>query len=280
MKKRAVFYLSDGTALTVKSLGKSLLSLFSDIKTVEFWRPFINTKPKIIAMIEEINLIRSHYQEEPIIFVSIVNEQILNILLSSFPKAIDILSPFIFKLENELQLSSSKLAGQAHKPKNKEYEDRIMAMDFTLSCDDGLKCELYTEADIILLGLSRSGKTPTSIYLAMQFDLKVANFPFVKEDLPVFSLNDQLKKNRQKLFGLNIQKDRLLAIRSQRRALGTYANPGNIQEELNALELLYKKEKIPYLDTTYLSVEEIASSIMFLTKKSDIAHGKNLSLWR
>lgn len=268
MKEIAVFYLSDSTALTAKVLGKSLLSLFDKIKFVEFWRPFINSKQKLLEVIKEIYFIKNHYNQEPIIFVSMIDEDLSNILYKEFPHIIDILRPFVPKLEKSLRKESIKQVGLAHRQNDQgEYDKRIMAIDFALACDDGLKTDWYDKADLILLGLSRSGKTPTSIFLALQFGLNVANYPFTSEDLPKFYLSEVLLKNRLKLFGLIINDLRLCSIRKERRPSGQYADIKHIKKELKALEDLYIKEKIPFLDTTNKSVEEIASSIAARVQK-------------
>ena len=163
----------------------------------------------------------------------------------------------------------SKAVGRAHHAGGDDaYKKRIQAIDFTLATDDGLRTESYGEADIILLGISRTGKTPTAIFLALNFGLKVSNYPFTTDDLPTFFLTPPLLANRQKLIGLIINPDRLHSIRKERHFRSSYANTTQIARELSALEALYKKEKIPYLDTSTRSVEEIAASVIKLCAKN------------
>lgn len=263
MKIQKIFYVSDNTALTAKTLGKSLLSQFENIYFMEYLRPFINTQKKVIQLCDEISSLSKKDEQAPIIFVSLVNQKIKETLLENFPNVIDILSPFVAKLEFLINKKSSKRAGQSYKMKNvQKYDERIMAIDFTLETDDGLKTNDYDAADIILLGVSRCGKTPTALYLALNFGLKVANYPFTAEDLPEFKLNLEQKRNHHKLFGLLISEERLASIRKERRSVGNYANIDYIKKELQALKDLLVREKIPFVDTTNRSVEEIATFIV------------------
>lgn len=263
----AVFFVSDSTAMTAKGLGKSLLSQFEG-PFKEHLRPYINTAERIINLLEEIH--RNHQSEQkiPIVFASIVDERLMQKLSDSFPQVIDIFGPFMARLELLLNSKSSKEVGQAHRLGNESvYQKRVVAIEYTLATDDGLKINFYDGADIILLGVSRCGKTPTALYLALNFGLKVANYPFTADDLPKFSLLDAHKKNREKLIGLSISTERLASIRHERRANTSYAAPSTIQAELDALGLLYEEECIPFIDTTTRSVEEIAASIVSLSAK-------------
>lgn len=268
MKIQKIFYVSDNTALTAKSLGKSLLSQFENVYFMEHLRPFINTQKKVIELCQEIKEIQKQDEQEPVIFASVLNPQLMGMLRAKFVNIIDIIRPFIPSLEKLMGEKSSQRAGLAHKMINvREYDERIMAIDFTLSTDDGLKVSDYDEADIILLGVSRSGKTPTALYLALNFGLKVANYPFTSEDLPEFTLTLEQKKNHHKLFGLLISVERLTSIRKERRAAGNYSNVEQVSKELLALKDLFAREKIPFVDTTNRSVEEIAS---FIVSKKNI----------
>lgn len=268
MKIQKIFYVSDNTALTAKTLGKSLLSQFENIYFMEYLRPFINTQKKVLQLCDEINILAKQDEQSPIIFVSTVNHKILDILHEKFSNVIDILSPFVAHLELIINKKSSKRAGLAYKMNNiKEYDERIMAIDFTLDTDDGLKINNYDNADIVLLGVSRCGKTPTALYLALNLGLKVANYPFTAEDLPDFVLNAEQKKNHHKLFGLLISPERLASIRKERRSIGNYSDIECIKKELQALKDLFVREKIPFVDTTNRSVEEIAT---FIVSKKNI----------
>ncbi len=262
---RSVFYVSDSTAMTAKGLGKSLLSQF-DTNFKEHLRPYINTEERVQNLLIDLYRTRTEDGDSPIVFASMMDERLMNKLSKGFTGVIDIFQPFMAKLERLMESKSSKEVGQAHKVGNElAYQKRVAAIDYTLATDDGLKTCDYDQADIILLGVSRTGKTPTALYLALNFGLKVANYPFTCEDLPTFSLLPPHVNNRAKLVGLTISPERLLSIRRARRAGGTYADPLSIEAELEALHALFARETIPYIDSTTRSVEEIAASIVAMT---------------
>lgn len=260
---RSVFYVSDSTAMTAKGLGKSLLSQFENVLFSEHLRPYIDSRSKVMELIAELKDNRAREQNAPIIFASMMDESLMELLSSQVDGVIDIFQPFLATLERLMAEKSSKAVGRAHHGgDDAAYKHRIRAIDFTLATDDGLRLNDYDEADVILLGVSRSGKTPTALYLALNFGLKVANYPFTAEDLPRFLLNPAQTRNRHKLMGLLISLERLTAIRKERRPNGIYADPAHVRMELDALKELFEREKIPCVDTTTRSVEEIAASIL------------------
>lgn len=265
---RSVFYVSDSTAMTAKGLGKSLMSQWP-VNFKENLRPYTNTKERITQLLQDIEKALKDDGEQPIVFASIMDDILMEQLSAGFLGVIDIFRPFMSKLEDLMHKKSSKEVGMAHKIGDElAYQNRVAAIDFTLSTDDGLKTSHYDHADIILLGVSRSGKTPTALYLALNFGLKVANYPYTSEDLPKFKLIDAHLRNRNKLIGLNIEPQRLLNIRSQRLQLGSYADPIMIKKELSALTDLFLRENILAIDTTTKSVEEIAATIVKELSKS------------
>lgn len=248
--------------MTAKGLGKSLLSQFENFSFVEYLCPYVNTESKVLELIEELKAAEEEYGCTPIIFASMMDDKLMQILTAKV-RVIDIFQPFMATLEHLINEKSSKAVGRAHNAKDFEaYKNRVKAIDYTLATDDGLRLLDYDEGDVILLGVSRSGKTPTALYLALNFGLKVANYPFTADDLPHFTLKDAHKKNRSKLVGLTISPDRLISIRKERRADGYYADRAQVNSELNALQELFEREKIPFIDASTRSVEEIAASIM------------------
>jgi regulator of PEP synthase PpsR (kinase-PPPase family) len=262
---RSVFYVSDSTAITAKGLGKGLLSQFENTTVTEHLRPYIDSKEKVTELLIELNQAKTFDSRPPIIFASIMDESLMHFLSSQIEGVIDIFQPFIAPLESLLQKKPSKAVGRAHRAGDDDaYKKRIQAIDFTLATDDGLKTESYGQADLILLGVSRTGKTPTALFLALNFGLKVSNYPFTADDLPTFALIPSLKANRQKLIGLIISPDRLHNIRKERLSGSNYADMAQIARELTALKALYNKENIPYVDTSTRSVEEIVASVMNL----------------
>ncbi len=264
---RAVFYVSDSTALTAKALGQSLLSQFENLQVHEFLRPYINTKERVESLVSEIN---DHDQnhEAAIVFASMMDDELMEHLRAHISGLVDIFRPFNEILEKLIPEKSSKAVGQAHRARDQDsYKKRIRALDFAMATDDGLLTSQYEEADLILLGVSRTGKTPTALYLALNFGLKVANFPFTQEDLPKFVLREAHEKNRSKLFGLLISPERLVNIRKERRPGGDYCDPLKVAIELRAMAELFDREGINYVDATTRSVEEIAAFIVDATRK-------------
>lgn len=251
--------------MTAKGLGKSLLSQFENLLITEHLRPFVDSEEKILELVAEIKTIAKAHRRPPIIFASMMDNNLMQILRTHIAGVIDILQPFVQTLEGMIEEKPSKAVGRAHHAGDSDaYKNRILAIDFTLATDDGLRLHDYPKADIILLGVSRCGKTPTALYLALNFGLKVANYPFTSDDLPHFSLHLAHIQNRHKLIGLTISPERLAGIRKERFVTGAYADPAQISRELKALKELYEQEKIPWVDTSTRSVEEIAASVMRL----------------
>lgn len=148
----------------------------------------------------------------------------------------------------------------------KHYDTRIEAVNYALEHDDGMTAKNYPSADLILIGVSRSGKTPTCLYLAMQYGIKVANYPLAPEDLDRLALPNVLKCYKHKLFGLTIDPLRLHQIRQERRAHSSYSALRNCRFELKRAESLYQHAQIPSLNTTHQSIEELAANIMQISK--------------
>lgn len=260
---RSIFYVSDSTAMTAKGLGQSLISQFDNFAFKEFLRPYIDSEQRVSDLVSELKAAEENDGESPIVFASMMDDHLIQKLSSEMNGVIDILRPFVAVLETMIAEKSSKAVGRAHDIRSADaYRKRIEAIDYTLATDDGLRLDNYDQADIILLGVSRSGKTPTALYLALNFYLKVANFPFTSEDLPRFFLNPAQEHNRKKLVGLMIAPERLATIRKERRAEGKYADLLQINLELDALRELFLRENISFVDTSTRSVEEIAASIM------------------
>jgi hypothetical protein len=176
---------------------------------------------------------------------------------------LDIFDVFLEPLEEELQQKSTHTAGRAHGMSDIEsYMKRIEATNFALANDDGGITRDYEKADVILIGVSRSGKTPTCLYLALQYGVYAANFPLTDEEFDSGALPRILSKQKSKLFGLTIAPTRLQQIRKERRALGKYSSAQQVRYELREAEKIFKKYGIPYVDTTEFSIEEIASRIL------------------
>ncbi len=258
---RTAFYISDGTGITSEVFGHALLSLFQaefDHVTI----PFVETAEKAEQTKQRINDRYKTTGVRPLVFFTFVDEQLKAIIHSSEAVCYDFLNVFVEPMQKELGIQAMPKTHRTHSIHEKTYDFRIDAVNYALANDDGSNLKDYAKADIILVGVSRSGKTPTSLYLALQYGIKAANYPFVEEDMDMLKLPEVLKANKNKLFGLTITPERLAQIREQRRPNSRYASLRQCKLELDEVENLYKKERIPFLNSTTLSIEEISAKIM------------------
>lgn len=264
--KRHVFMLSDGTGITAEALGDSLITQFEHTEFDKITIPYIDSLAKAKDVVIRINKSFEEQGVKPLVFMTLVNPEIRACINQSQANVYDIFSTFIGPLEKELNEKSSYTVGKTHGLINKKlYNHRINAVDFALSHDDGIKTRGYDEAEIILVGVSRCGKTPSCIYMALQYGILAANYPFTEDDLLGLTLPEVLKPYKQKLFGLTIDPHRLHQIRSERRPNSTYASTEQCRLEVAESKEMYKREKIPFIDSTKYSIEEIASKILSIT---------------
>lgn len=261
--KHPVFIISDGTGITAEHLGNSLLSQFDNIEFEKWVYPYIDTVQKAERLVETINDAQKTTGLNPLLFMTLINTEIVKVIKQSKASFFDLFNTFLGPLETALQAKSSFTVGRTHGFSDQEaYNQRLDALDYALIHDDGLKIRGYEKADIILIGVSRCGKTPSCLYMALQFHILAANYPITDEDLENDTLPTCLIPYREKLFGLTINPVRLQHIRTERRPDSTYASLRQCQFEINHVEKIYKKEQIPYLDSSHFSVEEIATKIL------------------
>jgi regulator of PEP synthase PpsR (kinase-PPPase family) len=266
--KRKVFFLSDSTGMTAENLGKSLLAQFSQIQFESVTKPFVDTPEKAARIAREINQEAQTVSERPIVIDTIVKAEVSEIIKQANCYYIDVFSTFLSPLEDELGIKSSHTVGhpaifrEDSREADEAYSARIDAVHFALANDDGMHLHRYADADIILIGVSRTGKTPSSVYLGMQFGIKAANYPLIPDDLETNKLPTALVDHRKKLFGLTIRPGRLAEIRNQRKPNSTYASLRNCVDEVRQAETLYRQYRVPYIDTTQLSIEEFSARIL------------------
>jgi [pyruvate, water dikinase]-phosphate phosphotransferase / [pyruvate, water dikinase] kinase len=262
-QRKRVFFVSDRTGITVEALGSSLLTQFSNIDFLRVTLPFIDTIPKAIEVVAQVNGAHRDSGERPLVFSSIVDDKVRAEINKADGLVLDVFERFIVPLESELGEKSSHAVGKSHSAGNaKDYNHRIEAINYTLSHDDGVTHRGLEEADIVLVGVSRSGKTPTCLYMAMQFGIKAANYPLIPEDLEANRLPPSLIPLKGKVWGLSISPERLHQIRSERRPDSRYAAVDNCRYEVAAAEKLMRQADIPFLDSTTKSIEEIATHML------------------
>lgn len=260
--KRTAFFISDGTGITSEALGVSLLARFQDVEFERITLPYVDSIEKALEAVDKINKAAEYNGAKAIIFDTLVDDKIRNIISTSNGFMIDIFAAFLEPLEKELGAPSSYKVGQTRMTKHEIYDERIDAINYALDNDDGARTKYYDKADVILVGVSRSGKTPTCLYLGMQYGIKAANYPLTEEDIEDQKLPASLKPYREKIFGLTIEPERLVLIRNERKPNSRYSSVKQCNYEVEEVELMYKRERIPFMNTTHYSVEEIATRIM------------------
>ena len=263
---RSVFFISDGTAITSETLGRSILSQFPSVPFETRVIPYVDTLDRADEAVNQINLAHQRDWVKPLVFDTIVDPVIRERINGADAFNLDIYEGLISKIADEIKVQPAPHTGHAHGDVDSEnYKSRIDAVHFALDNDDGARTTHYDAADIILIGVSRSGKTPTSLYLALQFGIRAANYPLTEDDLYENSLPKALKPYRDKLFGLVIDTDRLVKIRNERRAGSRYASYQQCQQELRAIQGIYISQGIPNIDVSTMSIEEIATRILQMT---------------
>ena len=262
MPDRSVFFVSDGTGITAETMGNSILAQFA-IKMRHVRRPFIDTEDKAFHVVREINAAAEREGQNPIVFTTLANDDVLGILKTCQGKVFDVIKTFVEPLEEELNMKSNHRVGRFSDPSvDREYNNRIDAINYALEHDDGQSSRNLEEADVVLVGVSRCGKTPTSLYLAMQHGVKAANVPLIPEDFDRGFLPTMLKPYKKKCFGLTIDPQRLSQIRNERRPNSRYANLENCRFEVQQAESMMRREGIAWLSSTHKSIEEIATTIL------------------
>ncbi|MRW82590.1 pyruvate, phosphate dikinase/phosphoenolpyruvate synthase regulator [Pseudoduganella sp. FT26W] len=259
---RTVFFVSDGTGITAETFGHSVLTQF-ELRFRQVRLPFIDTLDKAHDAVRKINEAFATDGQRPIVFSTLVHTQLSDVIRQCKGMYMDMFQTFVAPLEQELGVKSTHTIGRSHNiVDSEEYKNRIEAINFSLAHDDGQSHKNLSEADVILVGVSRSGKTPTSLYLAMQYGIKAANYPLIPDDFERGRLPSSLYEFKAKIFGLTITPERLTEIRNERRAGSKYAALENCRYEVNEAEAMMKREGIRWLSSTTKSIEEISTTIL------------------
>jgi hypothetical protein len=267
--RRTVFFISDRTGITAEMLGHSLITQFEGIEFKRVTLPFIDTPEKARLVVARISECKMADGARPLVFSTLVKDEVRAIIHGADAHLMDFFETFINPLEAELGQASSHTVGKSHSIEDfHAYNARIEAVNYALAHDDGIKPTDMNEADIVLVGVSRSGKTPTCLYLALQYGIKAANYPLTPEDFEHTGLPKLLAPHKHKLFGLTIAPERLVQIRSERKPDSRYASLDNCRFEVAEAEAMYRSAGIPHLNTTNKSIEEISSTIVHMAKLS------------
>ncbi len=257
-----VFFVSDGTGITAETFGNAVLSQF-DLSFQKVRLPFIDTITKAHDAVRKINDTFTISGKRPIVFSTLVKSELSSVVRRSQSMYMDLIQTFVDPLEKELEVKSTHTVGRSHNIVDSEaYKNRIEAINFSLAHDDGQSHKNLSTADVILVGVSRSGKTPTSLYLAMQYGIKAANYPLIPDDFERGKLPSSLPPYKNKIFGLSIAAERLSEIRNERLPGSKYASIENCRYEINEAERMMKREGIRWLSSTTKSIEEISTTIL------------------
>lgn len=260
---RTVFYISDQTGITTEKLGAALLGKFPQIEFRKENFPFADTPAKVSQALMKVKNRYLLDKQHPIIVSSVINPELRKLLNVDYAVTLDFFEAFIGKLEAELGCKATMEVSKIHGIGDEDkYNHRIEAIQYSLDNDDGVSARNYDEADIIIVGVSRVGKTPTSIYLAVNYGLKAANYPFAETDLKGDHLPKILVPYHHKLFGLSIEPERLHNIRTHRLPNSKYAQLATCTTEIHAAEQMMHNCGIPFLNTSHKSIEEISVAIM------------------
>ena len=264
---RTAFFVSDRTGITAEMLGHSLLTQFDDMRFNEVTLPFVDTVEKAREVVEKINRQGTADGVRPIVISTLARTEIARVIGQANALFLDCFEMFISPLEREIGVAASHAVGRSHSVSDfVNYHRRIESVNYTLSHDDGLATRDLSDADVVLVGVSRCGKTPTCLYLSMQFGIRAANYPLIPEDFAAKQLPAQLRPLRGRLHGLTIRPERLQEIRNERRPNSQYATLANCEFEVREAEALMRQENIPFLDATSKSVEELATTILHEAK--------------
>ncbi|MCX7212886.1 MAG: kinase/pyrophosphorylase [Burkholderiales bacterium] len=263
--ERTAFFVSDGTGITAETFGHSILSQFEGLRLRQVRLPFIDELTKAEDAVERINQQGIIDGNRPIVFSTLVNPRINSIVRTANAMFMDLIAAFVEPLEAEFGIKSTHTIGRFHSVAESDtYKKRIEAIHFAMSHDDGQMHKELDQSDVILVGVSRSGKTPTSLYLAVQHGVKAANYPLIPDDFDRGKLPAELYRYKSKLFGLTITPERLSEVRNERRPGSRYASLETCRTEVNQAEAMMRRENIPWLSSTTKSIEEIATTVMTL----------------
>ena len=261
--KRTVYFVSESTGITAETLGHSLLSQFDSVDFEQIYMPYINTELRATALTHRMQEAFERDGARPIVFATMLNNDIAEIIKAGNCYYMELFERFVEPLSTELGVPPSRQSGRSHAiTKPSSYTKRIDAINFAMANDDGIRPDNFQHADVVLVGVSRSGKTPTCLYLAMHYGLRSANYPITEEDFERGELPKEVWGSKHKIFGLTIDPIRLQAIREERRPGSTYASMQRCQKDIREAQNMFKRLDVPVMNTTNQSIEEISSLIL------------------
>lgn len=260
--QRLTYFVSDSTGITAETLGSALLVNFPAIAFERRTVPFVDTVEGAAAVVREIDEAASR-GAEPVVFTTVKDPAVLALLRTARAIMIDLLGGHLTELERALGTTASEQFGQYHGVGDMErYHARIRAVEYAIEHDDGQSLRALDIADVVIVAPSRCGKTPTTMYLALQYGLLVSNYPLTDEDFPADGLPRPIAPYAARCFGLTTTPLRLSQVRHERRPSSRYASLAQCTLELRRAEDLYRRNRIPFLNSSTKSVEEMSAVIL------------------
>jgi len=257
-----VFFLAGGTGISAETLGNMMLQQFPSVAFARRKIPFITTTEQARGVVRELDAAMTE-SVTPLVFSTVSDEQVRNELQQTRCAFIDLFGSHLDTVERVLHVNATHGAAALHGVGDtRRYDARMKAIEFAMEHDDGASLRNLEQADLILVAPSRCGKTPTSMYLALQHGLKVANYPLVEEDFDTGDLPRPVRNLGSKCFGLLSTAARLSQVRGERRPGSRYASLAQCSFELRRAEALYRAHRIPSINSASMSVEEMAAVIM------------------
>lgn len=260
--RRAAYFVSDSTGITAETLGSALLVNFPALRFDHHTIPFIDTEQGARNVVAEIDR-AADAGLDPVVFTTVKQAHLRDILAASRAVTIDLLAGHLTELEQAFGTDASEQPGQYHGVGDmQKYQARMRAVEYAIEHDDGQSARAIDIADVIIIAPSRCGKTPTTMYLALQYGLLVANYPLTDEDFPTEGLPKMVAPYKQRVFGLTTTPLRLSQVRHERRPNSRYASLEQCTLEIRRAEELYRRTHVPFLNSSTKSVEEMSAVIM------------------
>ncbi len=274
-KSKDIYYISDGTGIVANNLGKALICQFPEINFNEEKFPFITTVAKAKKIMDYI--LKHSAGRRPLIFSTIINPETIAVFNVPEVEFFDAYSFFLERLEDCLDARALRLPGASRKVTDMDMDRRVGAIHYCLEHDDGTKTSEYDMADAIILGVSRAGKTPISVYMASQMGMKTANFPLTDKFLSEYFLPDNIVRNLKRSTGITTSPEFLRNVREKRYPGSNYARLATCRDEIKRAEQIFQKYHIPVISSAGKSIEEMATQIaqgLNLSKASFMSHIK------
>ncbi len=260
--RRLAVFVSDGTGITAETLGNALLVNFPGIPFERYAFPFVDTVEEAELVVREVDA-AADAGDPPLMFTTVKAPGVRAVLARARAVTVDLLSGHLSALEQALGTTASEQLGQYHGVGDVErYFGRMRAVEYALEHDDGQSMRGLDVADVIIVAPSRCGKTPTTMYLALQYGMRVANYPLIDDDFESERLPTAIAPYAARCFGLTTNPLRLSQVRHERRPASRYASLEQCTYELRRAEELYRRFRIPFMNSATKSVEEMSVVIL------------------